>query len=229
MSINLTSLHRPAQLLSVVFGVALVMLGSSRVEADVVGLGQFQVNQNAKYGDGPDELTLLHRITPQLTNTVPAGDLFIYYEDGQQVYNFNVLANTTIQNQPVQIESDLSCDLVDPNQCLYTILFVDQDYPSPDSPTCRLYVQWIEYNIPKANFAFGSNQPPKGQTLVPYQGPNPTKGFHRLSFVVYGQRGPISPQPITDRSNFNARVFAAQNSLDEARAVNTALVKPSDR
>lgn len=206
-----------------VIGVAMLMLGSLGVEADILGTSQYLASEEQQFGDGPDELIGFHRVVPQVCNLIPTGGFFIYYEGGQQVYQANVLSNYTVQKQPVQIEADLDYD------SLYAVALVDQDYPSPEAPTKRLYLHWLQVNIPGRDLQFGSTSGITGNTVTPYQGPNPTKGFHRLVFALFEQRHPIPYMQITNRTSFTLRNYAAMEDLDECVRLNFFLIQPNDR
>ncbi|XVE87921.1 hypothetical protein DITRI_Ditri19aG0027200 [Diplodiscus trichospermus] len=94
--------------------------------------------------------------------------------------------------------------------CLYTLVMVDPDAPSPSEPRLREWLHWIVVDIPQGQGAA------RGRELVPYMGPRPPTGIHRYILALFKQQGAISEggrQLADARANFSTRQFAAQNRL----------------
>lgn len=197
------------------------MVGSFGVEAQQVADDQYQNNDNEVYGDGPGYFLLAYKVVPGVMNQVPSMQLFVYYQGGAQVYQGSSLPVQVMMQQPVQV----SLYGVD-TRYKYTITAVDPDYPSTDNPTGREYLLWLLTNVEGSDLVSGDIQ--SGNCVVPYEGPNPQKGNHRVVFIIYQQfYQPVPNITISNRTNFSARIFANQYSLGEAIAAVFSLVQPA--
>lgn len=94
---------------------------------------------------------------------------------------------------------------------LYTIIMVDPDAPSREFPLASPFLHYMVINAPRANNL-------AGDTVVDYLGPTPppATGFHRYVFLVYEQRGRITPGlmiPLVSRIRFSLSNFFEKTSL----------------
>ncbi|XP_065354284.1 protein D2-like [Calliphora vicina] len=69
---------------------------------------------------------------------------------------------------------------------LYTLLMVDPDAPSRDTPTYREILHWLVINVPGSNVS-------EGQVVAEYIGSGPPEGsgLHRYVFLVFKQADKI--------------------------------------
>lgn len=109
---------------------------------------------------------------------------------------------------------------------IYTLIMVDPDVPSADSPDHGHWLHWLVMNIQPANHT--------DNIMVPFQPPSPPKksGLHRYYFYLFRQTGFIKPASVTDylrshhtvdnginRKNFPLVPFATQFQLGEPISV----------
>ncbi|KAJ3687549.1 hypothetical protein LUZ61_016713 [Rhynchospora tenuis] len=90
---------------------------------------------------------------------------------------------------------------------LYTLVMVDPDSPSPSNPSNREYLNWLVTDIPEgSDVSFGNE-------IVPYEGPRPSAGIHRVAFVLFRQEVRQNVFAPGWRPNFNTRDFSAFYNL----------------
>ncbi|KAK8948362.1 Protein FLOWERING LOCUS T [Platanthera zijinensis] len=93
------------------------------------------------------------------------------------------------------------------NTCLYTLVMIDPDAPSPSNPTKREHLHWLVTDIPEtANASYGNE-------VVSYESPNPMAGIHRVVFVLFRQSIQQTIYAPGWRQNFNTRDFSQFYSL----------------
>ena len=109
---------------------------------------------------------------------------------------------------------------------IYTLIMVDPDAPSRDSPNRGDWLHWLVINIQPANHT--------DNTMVAFEPPSPPKnsGLHRYYFYLFRQTGFIDPAVITNylrshhtvnnkvnRKNFPLVSFATQFKLEKPISV----------
>ena len=73
---------------------------------------------------------------------------------------------------------------------IYTLVCLDPDAPSRDSPTAGLLNHWLVPNLAHSPFGTGATPLDKpSPAYVPYAGPSLKKEEHRLAFLLYRQEG----------------------------------------
>ncbi|KAL4555647.1 hypothetical protein LXL04_038272 [Taraxacum kok-saghyz] len=127
-------------------------------------------------------------------------NLSISYNN-REVNNGCELKPSQVVNQPrVDIGGD---DLRD----FHTLIMVDPDAPSPSNPNLREYLHWLVTDIPATTGARF------GQEVVCYESPRPSRGIHRLAFVLFRQMGRQTVYAPGWRQNFNTKDFAELYNL----------------
>jgi phosphatidylethanolamine-binding protein (PEBP) family uncharacterized protein len=104
---------------------------------------------------------------------------------------------------------------------LYTLMMIDPVFLVNQTHAWGPYVQhWMIINIP-------GNDTAKGELVNPLLGPGPSEVnmFHKYTFVLYRQSGPLTLTPtersaITNRTNFVLPLFLATHNLTGAAGVN---------
>ncbi|KAK8959368.1 Protein FLOWERING LOCUS T [Platanthera guangdongensis] len=107
------------------------------------------------------------------------------------------------------------------NTCLYTLVMIDPDAPSPSNPTKREHLHWLVTDIPeRANASYGLQKLKLtyhhiilGNEVVSYESPNPMAGIHRIVFVLFRQSIQQTIYAPGWRQNFNTRDFSQLYSL----------------
>ena len=89
----------------------------------------------------------------------------------------------------------------------YTILMVDPDAPSYESPIMSEWLHWMVVNIPDSGMHIDS-----GDTIMEYAGPNPPahSGDHRYCLYVFKQRASnadLGGLQIEGRARFDTEEF----------------------
>lgn len=95
----------------------------------------------------------------------------------------------------------------------YTIMTVDPDAPSHETPTFREWRHWVVGNIPGKKLATGFDGQDEniGSVITTYQYPTPPpdSGYHRYYTKLYEQPHEIVFQPLPgDRRNWKSRKYA---------------------
>eukprot|EP00937_MAST-01D_sp_MAST-1D-sp2_P000126 g126.t1 len=107
---------------------------------------------------------------------------------------------------------------------LATLLLVDPDAPSPDSPECAQWLHWLVTDIPRGDVG-------EGNVRVVYNPPTPPKGTHRYVLLAFAQKhgGQLAAfsAPNT-RCGFNALAFARLYGLGEPFASTMFRVAAND-
>ncbi|CAL9115877.1 unnamed protein product [Musa acuminata var. zebrina] len=121
--------------------------------------------------------------------------------NSKEIRNGTGLRHSAVVNKPrVEIEGH------DRRQ-LYTLVMVDADAPSPNSPTDREYLHWLVTDIPETLDASYGNE------IVSYESPHPTAGIHRIVLVLFRQEVQQTIYAPGWRQNFNTRDFSAFYSI----------------
>ncbi|KAI8122934.1 hypothetical protein FF38_11753 [Lucilia cuprina] len=84
---------------------------------------------------------------------------------------------------------------------LYTLLMVDPDAPSRETPTYREILHWFVINIP-------GNKLSEGQVVAEYIGSGPPEGsgLHRYVFLVFKQTQTISTDTFISKNSREGRL-----------------------
>ncbi|CAO2828708.1 unnamed protein product [Amaranthus hypochondriacus] len=156
--------------------------------------------RNGNVSRGRDSLVVGQVIGDVLDPFVRSVHLRITY-DSRDVIN-------ACEFRPSQILQRPRIEILGTNPtALYTLVMVDPDAPSPGNATEREYLHWLVTNIP-ATGGIGY-----GQEIVPYEGPRPSMGIHRLVFVVFQQMEMLAISAPGWRQNFFTREFAELYNL----------------
>nr|AQQ11797.1 flowering locus t-like protein [Phyllostachys edulis] len=149
---------------------------------------------------GRDPLALSQVIGDVLDPFVKSAAMRINYGD-KEITNGTGLRSSAVLNAPqVEIEGR-------DRTKLYTLVMVDPDAPSPSKPEYREYLHWLVTDIPEATDARFGNE------IVPYEGPRPPAGIHRIVFVIFKQEARQTVYAPGWRQNFNIRDFSAFYNL----------------
>lgn len=89
--------------------------------------------------------------------------------------------------QPKQVKDQPEISWNADDGSLYTLLMVDPDAPSRETPTFREVLHWLVINIP-------GNKVTEGQVVAEYIGSGPPEGtgLHRYVFLVFKQADKIT-------------------------------------
>lgn len=119
-------------------------------------------------------------IIPDIIDVAPKALAKVTYPSGVSADLGKELTPTQVKDQP---EVTWTAD----DDGLYTLLMVDPDAPSRETPTYREILHWLVINIP-------GNKLSEGQTIAEYIGSGPPEGtgLHRYIFLVFKQAGKIS-------------------------------------
>ena len=122
-------------------------------------------------------------IIPDIIDIAPKTIIKITYPSGVTVDLGNELTPTNVKDQP---EVSWSAEA----NAFYTLLMIDPDAPSRQSPTLGDVFHWLVINIP-------GNQVAQGQTVCEFIGSGAPKdtGLHRYVFLVFKQTDKI----VTDK------------------------------
>jgi len=135
------------------------------------------------------------------------------FEDGQE------LVLQSVQNQPqVNISGNGLC----------TLMMVDPDAPSKNSPKFRYWLHWLKVNVPcdlgETECGGSGDEGGKGDVIVSFNpsGPPPKTGLHRYIFLLFSQQGqptgchhidPKKVEKLTFRGSFKVGKFAGKWNL----------------
>ncbi|XP_072154775.1 protein D1 isoform X1 [Bemisia tabaci] len=121
------------------------------------------------------------------------------------------------------------------NGTLYTLMFIDADYPSRENRSQSCYLHWLLGNVPDSNDEYPLPDIFECKHMTRYQGPAPARGtgLHRYIFLVYKQKGKVRfKEPDLypddgddDRVNFSPRDFARKYHLGKPWAVSFYLAE----
>lgn len=116
-----------------------------------------------------------NEVKPDVVSVSPTKLVEVTYPNGLSVNLGNELTPTQVKDKPT-LKWDAETN------AFYTLLLVDPDAPSRQTPTAREYRHWAVINIP-------GNSTDKGETVFDYIGAGPPKdtGLHRYIFLVYKQ------------------------------------------
>lgn len=119
-------------------------------------------------------------IIPDIIDSKPIAVANVTYAGSMQVSLGNELQPKQVKNEPKVIWDA-------EGESLYTLLMVDPDAPSRETPTLREVLHWLVINIP-------GNKVSDGQTVAEYIGSGPPEGsgLHRYVFLVFKQQTKIS-------------------------------------
>ena len=114
-------------------------------------------------------------IIPDIIDRSPKGIAHVTYEG-----DIKVNLGNELEPKQVKAEPNVTWDAKDDS--LYTVLMVDPDAPSRESPTYREILHWLVINIP-------GNRIAEGQVIAEYIGSGPPEGtgLHRYVFLVFQQ------------------------------------------
>ncbi|XP_073004688.1 protein FLOWERINGUS T-like [Typha latifolia] len=145
---------------------------------------------------GRDPLVLGQVIGDVLDPFVKSATMRIMY-NSKEITNGTGLRASAVATKPhVEIEGH-------DQRKLYTLVMVDPDAPSPSNPSHREYLHWLVTDIPETTDASFGNE------IVPYEGPRPSAGIHRIIFVLFRQEVQQTVYAPGWRQNFNTRDFSA--------------------
>ncbi|XP_054153623.1 protein D3-like [Oppia nitens] len=156
-------------------------------------------------------------IIPDIIDNCPVNTVQITYNNSKSVEFGNELTPTQVSDEPV-------VHWPAKRNALYTLVMVDPDAPSRQSPELRSFKHWEIINIPGDNVR-------SGQTVAEYWGSAPPKdtGKHRYVFLVYEQHCRINGVKRDDseesRGHFNVRQLAANYTLGAPVAGNYFLAQ----
>ncbi|XP_065367027.1 protein D2-like [Calliphora vicina] len=119
-------------------------------------------------------------IIPDIIDSKPKAVAHVAYPNGIKVSMGEELQPKQVKDQP-----EVTWDTEDGS--LYTLIMVDPDAPSRQSPTYREVLHWLVINIPGTKVS-------EGQVVAEYIGSGAPKdtGLHRYVFLVFKQALKIS-------------------------------------
>lgn len=196
------------------------MVVSLVVRADLIGDKQYSFSTWETTGAGVPEYLVICGVVPNVIDKIPTYDLFVFHQNGQQVYQANELSQYALRNQPVEVfVFGINQDLQ------YTILVVNMDAPRTDDPTQQQLLIWGVCNVAGTDLHNGTLT--TGDTFASWQSPVSKYGAQRIVYLIYQQpQGSIAPAKINNRANFSSRGFASKNSLGMAVAANFIYLQP---
>jgi len=125
-------------------------------------------------------------VVPDVIPTWPNNVAAVHYDTQAIVHLGNVLSTTHTQKLPrVSFPAE-------PHQ-YYTVMMLDPDAPSPESPTYRHWLHYIVVNVPGSGTHTDHADLHKGNIVTPYMGPAPplNTGNHRYVWLIYKQKDKI--------------------------------------
>lgn len=152
-------------------------------------------------------------LVPNLIPCEPKHTATIYHNEDDFVLVGNRLTPRQVKNEPT-IKFPAFQRNVN-----YTIMLIDADAPSRESPELSPYLHFLAVN--SFEMVIGTSD-----KVATYQSPLPPPGtgYHRYVWLLYKQNGRIEPETLDwlkyDRSNFPLEDFIANNNLTVPTAGN---------
>ncbi|XP_037828028.1 protein D2-like [Lucilia sericata] len=132
-------------------------------------------------------------IIPDIIDSKPATIARVTYGD----------SSVTLGNelQPRQVKDQPEVTWKAEEGSLYTLLMVDPDAPSRETPTYREILHWLVINIPGCKLS-------EGQVVAEYIGSGPPEGsgLHRYVFLVFKQTQKISTDTFISNKSREGRL-----------------------
>lgn len=127
-------------------------------------------------------------IIPDIIDSKPGAIASVTYSG-----NLKVELGKELQPKQVKDQPEVTWDAEEGS--LYTLLMVDPDAPSRETPTYREILHWLVINIP-------GNKVADGQVIAEYIGSGPPEGsgLHRYVFLIFKQSEKITTEKFISKT-----------------------------
>ncbi|CAH0713074.1 unnamed protein product, partial [Brenthis ino] len=159
-----------------------------------------------------------YNIVPDIVSVAPENVLNVFYSSAEICPGDEIVQTQSIMMPSLTFESQSKEN--------YTLIMIDADVPSQQTPALRSVLYWLIINIPGNNIKAGF-------TVTPYVPPvvYPGSGYHRFVFLLYEQRKYIDESDsallnlAVKRSRFRVSHFASEYGMKKLEAGNIFTMK----